>query len=62
MSLNWVISDSVNGLTPKRLGHFLKNVILFCNVVHHKYDIFYMKLVQYNECLVNIVDTDGLVL
>ena len=24
--------------------------------------IFYMKLVQYNECLVSIVDTDGLVL
>ena len=25
-------------------------------------EIFYMKLVQYNECLVSIVDTDGLVL
>ena len=24
--------------------------------------IFYMKLVQYNVCLVSIVDTDGLVL
>ena len=24
--------------------------------------IFYMKLVQYNECLINIVDADGLVL
>ena len=23
--------------------------------------IFYMKLVQYNACLVNIVDTDGVV-
>ena len=27
-------------LTPKRLSHFFKNVILFCNVVHHKCDIF----------------------
>ena len=43
-------------------GHFFKNVILFCDIVHHKCDIFYMKLVQYNECLVSIVDTDGLVL
>ena len=53
--INWM-------LTPKRLGHFLKYVILFRNVVHHKCDIFCMKLVQYNECLVSIVDTDGLVL
>ena len=49
-------------LTLKRLGHFFKNVILFHNVVLHKCDIFYMKLVQYNECLVSILDTDGLVL
>ena len=49
-------------LTPRRLGHFFKNVILFRNVVHRKCDIFYMKLVQYNECLVSIVDTGGLVL
>ena len=49
-------------LTPKWLGHFFKNVVLFRNVVHHKCEIFYMKLVQYNECLVSIVDTDGLVL
>ena len=41
---------------------FFKNVILFRNVVHHKCDIFYMKLAQYNECLVSIVDTDDLVL
>ena len=27
-------------LTPKRLGHFFKNVILFRNFVHHKCDIF----------------------
>ena len=26
-----------------------------------KYNIFFMKLVQYNECLISIVDTDGLV-
>ena len=49
-------------LTPKQLGHFLKNVILFRNDVHHKCDISHMKLVQYNECLVSIVDTDDLVL
>ena len=49
-------------LTIKRLGQFFKNVFFFRNVVHHKCDIFYMKLVQYNESLVSIVDTDGLVL
>ena len=49
-------------LTPKWLGHFFENMILFRNVFQlHKCDIFYMKLVQYNECLVSIVDTDGLV-
>ena len=38
-------------LTPIWLGHFFfKTVILFRNVVQHKCDIFYMKLVQYNEC------------
>ena len=47
----------------KQLGpFFFQNVILFSNVVHHKCNIFYMKLVQYNECLISIVDTDGLVL
>ena len=40
-------------LTPKRLGHFYKNVISFRNVVHHK-------CVQW--MLFSIVDTDGLVL
>ena len=45
-------------LILKRLGH-LQKVILFSNVVHHKCNIFYMKLVQYNECLISIVDTDG---
>ena len=49
-------------LTPKWVDHFFKNVILFCNVVYHKCDIFYMTLVQYNEYLVSIMDTDGLVL
>ena len=47
-------------LTLKRLGHFFKNVILFRDINHHKCDVFYM--VQYNECLVSIVDSDGLVL
>ena len=46
----------------KRLGNFFQNVILFSNVVHHKCNIFYMQLVQYNECLISIVDADGLVL
>ena len=41
---------------------FFQNVILFSNLVHHKCYIFYMKLVQYNECLISIVDADGLVL
>ena len=41
---------------------FFQNVILFSNVVHYKCNIFYMKLVQYNECLISIVDADGLVL
>ena len=62
MHLASVILFSERSLTPKWLGHFFKNVILFRNVVHHKCDILYMKLVQYNECLVSIVDTDGLVL
>ena len=48
--------------TLKRLGQFFQNVILFSNLVHHKRNIFYMKLVQYNECLISIVDADGLVL
>ena len=50
-------------LTLKRQGHFFfQNVILFSNVVHHKSNIFYMKLVQYNEYWISIVDADGLVL
>ena len=49
-------------LTLKWLGHFFQNVISFSDAVHLMCNIFYMKLVQYNECLVSIVDTDGLVL
>ena len=37
-------------------------MISFFDAVHLMCNIFYMKLVQYNECLVNNVDTDGLVL
>ena len=43
--------------TLKRLGLFFQNVTLFPNVVHHKCNVF-MKLVQYNECLISIVGTD----
>ena len=43
-------------------GYFFQNVISFSDAVHFMCNIFYMKLVQYNECLVSIVDTDGLVL
>ena len=50
-------------LTLKWLGRFFfQNVISFSDAVHLMCNIFYIKLVQYNECLVNIVDTDGLVL
>ena len=49
-------------LTLKWLGHFFQNVISLSDAVHLVCNIFYMKLVQYNECLVSIVDTDGLVL
>ena len=48
-------------LTLKRLGHFFLNVISFSDAVHLMWNIFYMKLVQYNECLISIVDADGLV-
>ena len=43
-------------------GYFGVNValVLFSNVIHHKCNIFYVKLVQYNECLISIADTDGL--
>ena len=49
-------------LTLKWLGHFFQNVISFYDAVHLICNIFYMKLVWYNECLVSIVDTDGRVL
>ena len=60
--LDHVIPANEIVLTLKRLGQFFQNVILFSNLVHHKCNIFYMKLVQYNECLISIVDADGLVL
>ena len=41
---------------------FFQKVVLFRNVVRHKCDIFMWKLLKYNQCLVSIVDTDGLVL
>ena len=41
---------------------FFQIVISFSNVVQRKSNIFYMIQAQYNESLVNIVDTDGLVL
>ena len=44
------------------IGHFFQNVISFSDAVRLMCNIFYMKLVQYNECLVSIVGTDGLVL
>ena len=49
-------------LTLKWLGHFVQHVISFSDAVHLMRNIFYMKLVQFNECLVSIVETDGLVL
>ena len=41
--------------------HFFQNIFYFV-MLFAKCNIFYMKLVQYNERLINIVDTDGLVL
>ena len=35
-------SKSRTSLTPKRLGHFFKNLILFRNVVHHKWIIIFL--------------------
>ena len=49
-------------LTLKWLGHFFQNVISFSDAVHLMCNIFYMKLVLYNESLVSIVATDALVL
>ena len=51
-----------NALTLKWLGHFFQNVISFSDAVHFMCNIFFIKLVQYNKCLVSIVGTDGLVL
>ena len=41
---------------------FFTTSVLFLYETGPYGDFFYMKLVQYNECLVSIVDTDGLVL
>ena len=52
----------ISHLTLKWLGHFFSKCDFifwwWSPYVQH----FYMKLVQYNECLVSIVDIDGLVL
>ena len=52
----------VHVLTLQWLGHFFskRDLIFWCCSPYEQY--FYMELVQYNECLVSIVDTDGLVL
>ena len=55
-------SPCQEGLTFKWLGILFQNVILFSDAVLLMCNIFYMKLVQYNECLVSIVDADDLVL
>ena len=57
-----LLPSKVTSLTLKWLGHFFQNVISFADAVHPMCNIFYMKLVQNNEYLVSIVDTDGLVL
>ena len=49
-------------LTRKQLDHTFQNVITLSNAVCCEYDIFCIKLIQYNLCLVSTVDTDGLVL
>ena len=43
-------------------GSFFQTVNSFSDAVHFMCNIFYMKLVQYNECVVSIVDTDGMAL
>ena len=49
-------------LTLKWLGHFFSkcDFIFWCCSPYVQY-FFLMKLVQYSECLVSIVDTEGLV-
>ena len=56
------LSASLLSLTLKRLGNFFQNVILFLKCCTLQVQYFYMKLVQYNECLISIVGADGLVL
>ena len=49
-------------LTLKQLGYFFsKYILIFCCFFHYKCNIL-VKLVQYNEYLINTVDTNGLVL
>ena len=50
------------GLTLKWLGHFFKMWIHLLMLFTLCAIFFYKKPVQYNEYLVSIVDTDGLVL
>ena len=50
------------GLTLKWLGHIFSKCDFISDAVHLMWNNFDMKLVQYNECLVSIVDADGLVL
>ena len=56
---HWYSSSLLN---PEMTGSLLSkcDFIFWCYPPYVQY--FYMKLVQYNECLVSIVDTDGLVL
>ena len=57
------LSLELFALTLKWLGHFFFSKCDFTFRYCSPYmQYFYMKLVQYNECLVSIVDTDGLVL
>ena len=48
-------------LTLKWLGYFFQNMISLFDAVHLMCNIFFYETGQYNECLVSIVDTDGLV-
>ena len=51
-----------NALTLKWLGHFFKMWFHFLMLFTLCAIFFFIKLVQYNQCLVSIVVTDGLVL
>ena len=49
-------------LTLKRLGHFFSKHNFIFSFWSPQVQYFYVKPVQYNEYLISIVDTDGLVL